>query len=64
MYCVENKHTVMQGFTIIEWLVSFFITVLLITIVFQFLAQFYAGYIKRSVDNTLFTQSFVALDAI
>jgi len=52
------------GFTIIEWLVSFCITLLLLILIFQFSGKFYADYIKRSETNTIFAQNVVALDNI
>jgi len=53
-----------QGFTIVEWLVSFCITVLLVTLVFQFLVSFYTGYLERASYNAIFSQGGVALDHI
>ena len=51
-----------QGFTLIEWLVSFCITILLVTLVFQFLANFYTAYVQRATHNSIFAQNVVALD--
>jgi len=53
-----------QGFTIIEWLVSFCVTVLLVTLVFQFLANIYTAYVQRATYNNVFAQNTIALDHI
>ena len=53
-----------KGFTIIEALISFGITILLVTLVFQFSAQFYSGLVERSKLNTVFLENYSAFDHI
>ncbi|MFC1842296.1 PilW family protein [Candidatus Dependentiae bacterium] len=53
-----------NGFTIIEWLISFFITLLMVTLVFQFSSQFYSRLLVRSQLTNAFSESYAALDHI
>ena len=59
---MNNRHK--KGFTIIEWLISFFITLLVLTLVFQFSAKIYSQLLRSSRYNTMFTDITVALDAM
>jgi hypothetical protein len=52
------------GFTIIEALVSFFITILLVSLVFQFSAKFYSSLLERSKFNSIYLENYSALDHI
>lgn len=53
-----------EGFTIIEALVSFFITVLLISLLFNFSLNFYSSLSQRSFHNKIFMENFSAMDHI
>jgi hypothetical protein len=52
------------GFTIIEALISFFITILLVSLVFQFSARFYSNLLERSKFNSIFLENYSDLDHI
>ena len=52
------------GFTIIEWLTSFFATLVILTVVFQFSAQMYARLLQNAKHNARFTEVSVALDTM
>lgn len=52
------------GFTIIEAIISFFITILLVTQVFQFSAKFCSGLLERSKFNSVFLENYTAFDHI
>lgn len=53
-----------SGFTIIEATISFFIAILLVSLVFQFSAKFYSGLLKRSNFNSIFLENYSAFDHI
>jgi len=57
-----NKCVCSYGFTIIEWLVSFFVTIILITLVFQFSAQLYTRIVTNARYNSVCLESYLALE--
>ena len=58
------KQVCKRGFTILEWVISFFITVTILTVVFQFSAKIYSQLIGSSRFNAMFSDVTVALDAM
>lgn len=53
-----------SGYTIIEALIAFFITILLIMLIFQFSVQFYVGLIEKSKFNSVYVENYLAFDHI
>ncbi|KKP27322.1 MAG: hypothetical protein UR12_C0028G0003 [candidate division TM6 bacterium GW2011_GWF2_30_66] len=52
------------GYTLIEAIIAFSITILLIMLIFQFSAQFYAGLLEKSKFNTIYLENYLAFDHI
>jgi hypothetical protein len=53
-----------KGFTILEALISFFITIIIVQQVFQFSAKFYCKLLNRSHYSGVFVENFAAIDHI
>jgi len=56
-----NNNNITSGFTLIEWLVSFSITLILILLVFQFSAQFCSYFVEQSKINQVCLENHAAL---
>lgn len=50
--------------TVIEWLISFFITILIVIVVFQLSAKIYSNLLRGSQFNNLFAENYSALEHI
>lgn len=53
-----------SGFTMLEWLISFCVTLIILTIIFQFSAKIYSQLLCNAKCNRMFTEVYVAFDAM